>query len=355
MSIEKKIAFILKNASGIGNVKGRKIIDSVDKTDLDSFIDSVKNLVSAKDYEAICDAVKNIDFEEIEDDLYKREIGVIVYGEKDYPDSLVRYDDMPIVLYYKGDKSLLNERSIAVVGTRFPSSYGMRATEEFTKVLAGELCIVSGMAKGVDSCAHRAALEAGGKTIAVLGCGVDVVYPSNNYELYRNVINKGLLISEYDPDERADAYNFPSRNRIISGLSGGVLVTEAGEKSGTMHTVKCAEKQGKPVYCVPGSIYSQTSIGCNALIRDGKGIAVVTAYDIFRDQGIAIKDNKKSEIPLDNDVQTVYGILRQRGESHFDELIEETELSVPKLSAALIKGEALGMFTKTKSNFWSVY
>ena len=350
-----KIAYILKKSSGIGNVKGRKIMDRADVTDYNSFLSSVKELVSDKEYESICEVAKAIDFNRLEEELFHREIGLIAYGENDYPDSLVRYDDMPILFYYKGDKSLLNAKSIAVVGTRFPSSYGVKATEEFVKTLSEEFCIVSGMARGVDSVAHRAALSASGKTIAVLGCGVDVVYPSNNYELYRNVINNGLLISEYDPDERADAYNFPSRNRIISGLSTGVLVIEAGEKSGTMHTVKCAEKQGKPIYCVPGSIYSQTSIGCNALIRDGKGIAVVSAYDIFRDQGIAIKDKNTPDIPKDNDVMAVYDILRQKGESHFDELIEETELTVPKLSAALIKGEALGLFTKTKSNFWSVY
>lgn len=355
MSMNARIAYILSKANGIGCVKGRKIMDGADCSDLDSFLNSVSYFVTDKENEAIREAIKKIKIDKWEEELYAKETGVIAYKDADYPDSLVRYDDMPVLLYYKGDKSLLKEKSIAIVGTRFPSNYGVRVTEEFAKVLTEEYCIVSGMARGVDSCAHKAALAAGGKTIAVLGCGVDVVYPSNNYELYRNVINNGLIISEYEPDVRADAYNFPSRNRIISGLSSGVLVTEAGEKSGTMHTVRCAEKQGKPVYCVPGSIYSNTSVGCNALIRDGKAMAVVDAYDVFRDQGIATKKQRNDQIPLDNDVETVYGILRQRGESHFDELIEETELTVPKLSAALIKGEALGLLTKTKSNFWSVY
>ena len=355
MTVLQQIAYALKKAQGFGNVKSRRLLSYADCTDRSSFLTSARNLVSEKDYEAISDAFLSVDFAKTEKELEDRGIRLIAYGEENYPESLMPYEDMPILLYCKGDISLLSYPSIAVVGTRFPSSYGKKATEEFVKKLTEYYCIVSGLARGIDACAHKAALENNGKTVAVLGCGVDVIYPSGNYELYNEIEKKGLLISEYEPDDKADAYNFPSRNRIISGLSGGVLVAEAGEKSGTMHTVKCAEKQGKPVYCVPGSIFSKTSDGCNSLIRDGKAMAVTSAVDVLNDRGVEIKKENVGSVPMDEDVQMVYGILRERGESHFDELADETGLSIPKLSAALIKGEAIGLFTKTKSNFWSVY
>ena len=202
--------------------------------------------------------------------ILKSNIKIINIVDKEYPEKLKQIYAPPITLFAKGDISLLTHKSIAIIGCREPSMYGINVAKKF----ASELCkngidIVSGMARGIDTAGHIGALNANGKSIAVLGCGVDIIYPSENYKVYSELLNRGLIISEYIVGTRPEASNFPQRNRIISGLSDGVLVVEAKQKSGTMITTDFALEQGKELYVIPGNITSLTSEGTNNLIKEG--------------------------------------------------------------------------------------
>ena len=188
-----------------------------------------------------------------------------------YPDSLKQIYDPPKKLYVIGDEKLLNNNSIAIVGSRDNTEYGKKAAKYFAYNLAKEnICIVSGLARGIDSFAHIGTLQAKGKTIAVVGNGLDIVYPKENEKLAQEIIKSGgAIISEYPIGSKPERFHFPARNRIISGLSNGVLVVEAKEKSGSLITADFAIEQGKEVFVVPGNINSLNSVGTNSLIKDG--------------------------------------------------------------------------------------
>ena len=199
-----------------------------------------------------------------------------------YPEKLKNIEDSPKELYCLGNLELLNKKSMAVIGSRNYSEYGKQVTFDFAYSLAQEgICIVSGLAKGIDGFAHSACLKAKGKTIAVLGSGLDVIYPKENEKLYYDILNNGgLIISEYPLGSKPEKWHFPARNRIISGLSDGILVIEARKNSGTNITVDFALDQGKDVFVVPGNIYSKTSDGTNFLMKEG-AIPVTSAQDIL--------------------------------------------------------------------------
>ena len=192
-------------------------------------------------------------------------------GDINYPEKLMHIYGKPQELYVLGNEKLLNEKSIAIVGCRNASEYGMKNAYKFAYELAKKgICIVSGFARGIDTYSHKGAIGAKGNTIAVLGCGLDVVYPPENYELYKHIlINNGAIITEYPLGSKPEKYHFPARNRIISGLSDGVLVVEAKKRSGTLITVEHALEQGKNVYAIPGNITSDNSYGTNELIKEG--------------------------------------------------------------------------------------
>ncbi len=357
---KQKAVYLLSMAKGIGQVKGNKILKSVSNAekicyDIASIRYELLRCITEADYREICVALSTVDFSQIESECTVKGIKVVCLLDEEYPSSLACYDDAPLMLYCKGDVKLLSKDCFAVVGTRFPTKYGIRVTEEFTASLSDRFCIVSGMARGIDSCAHRRALESGGKTIAVLGCGVDVIYPAENRALYRDIVENGLVISEYLPGEAANAHNFPARNRIISALSRAVLITEAGENSGTMITLNYAIEQGKDVFCVPGSIYNKQSQGCNKSIRACQTRAATDVNDIFDELGLSKTENiKPSELQLDFNEDVIISLLTNNGEMHFDELIQHVDLSVSQLNALLLKMMALGLIIKTKNNYWSI-
>ena len=198
-------------------------------------------------------------------------IKTITIGDEAYPENLMHIYGKPQTLYVLGNEKLLDAQSIAIIGCRKASKYGLRNAYEFGYELAKKgICVVSGFARGIDSYAHKGALAAKGATIAVLGCGLDVVYPPENVDLYKQIVmNNGAIITEYPLGSRPEKHHFPARNRIISGLSDGVLVVEAKERSGTLITVEYALEQGKNVYAIPGNITSQNSYGTNELIKEG--------------------------------------------------------------------------------------
>ncbi len=205
----------------------------------------------------------------------RKDVFVLTLHDALYPQRLRNIFDPPLLLYGKGAMpSFDDEAAIAVVGTRSCSPYGLRSAEHFGYSLAREgALVVSGLARGIDASAHEGALRAGGITAAVLGCGPDIAYPAENARLYADILSSGVVLSEYPPGTEARSWHFPVRNRIISGLSVATLVVEAPEKSGALITAATALDQGREVFAVPGPIDARTSLGCNALLRDGAGLA----------------------------------------------------------------------------------
>ena len=216
--------------------------------------------------------------------MNEKNIEIITIKDKEYPDKLKVIYDPPIVLYVKGNKYILNEKSIAIVGCRLCTKYGENVAKKLSYNLSiNNINVISGLAKGIDSFAHKGSLIKNGKTIAVVGCGLDRVYPEENIQLFNQIIkNNGAIISEYIIGTKPLAKNFPRRNRIISGLSDGVVVVEAREKSGTLITVDFALEQGKTIYAVPGNIDNLNAYGTNNLIKQGARI-VTCMEDILED------------------------------------------------------------------------
>lgn len=210
--------------------------------------------------------------------MQRNNIDIISIEDEEYPNLLKQIYDPPISLYIKGNKDILNYPSMAIVGCREASDYGKKAAKYFAYNLANQnINIISGLAKGVDSYAHIGTLSTCGKTVAVVGNGLDTVYPTENKYLFERILeNRGAIISEYPLGIKAEKMNFPARNRIISGMSKGVIVIEAKEKSGTLITVDFALEQGRDVYVVPGNINSINSVGTNELIK--QGAKMVTTY-----------------------------------------------------------------------------
>jgi len=212
----------------------------------------------------------SVDLDREEDRARRACDGVLAITDPGYPPLLGQIHDPPPILFYRGDPAVASAPAVAVVGTRRSSPYGERMARAFARDLAARgIAVVSGLARGIDSAAHRGALEAGGATTAVLGCGVDVIYPAVNAPLQREIADKGVVLSEFLPGVRPLAGHFPARNRIISGLSLGVVVIEAGRRSGALVTARCALEQGREVMCVPGPVSGGRFAGSHALVRDG--------------------------------------------------------------------------------------
>lgn len=284
------------------------------------------------------------------------DISYVYPGHACYPERLYDIPDPPMLLFTSGDKELLREinPAIAVVGARKASTYGRTMTDR----LAGELAaagvtIVSGMALGVDGTAHRAALAAGGRTIAVLGSGINVPYPRENYDIYHDIRSGGgVVISENGLDVKPEAFRFPYRNRIISGLSDGVLVVEAREKSGSLITADQALEQGRDVYALPGRVTDSCSSGCNALIRMG-AMCVTSSVDILDELGIEAPDgeslNKKLLAPSE---KKVYSCVRLESR-HIDDICLEAGIGVSEAAQILYELERKKLVKQIIRNYYS--
>ena len=222
--------------------------------------------------------------EEILVDCAAKDIFVVTVQDAAYPARLCEIYNAPLLLYGKGAMPLFDdEAAVTVVGTRDRTPYGVQVAEELGYELAKRgAVVVSGLAKGIDAAAHRGALRAGGFTAAILGCGVDVVYPAENRRLYEDILATGVILSEYPPGTRPEGWHFPERNRIMSGLSLATVVVEADRDSGALITARAALEQGRDVFAVPGPIHAPQSRGCNELIRDGAGL-VTCGWDILQE------------------------------------------------------------------------
>ncbi len=281
--------------------------------------------------------------------------GAVARGDAEYPDCLEEIDVPPAILYYKGDIGLLKTVCLGVVGTREPSRYGRDYTEKFVEVLAKcSLTIVSGMARGIDTIAHRVTLQNDGKTIAVLGSGIDVIYPANNVQLYEDIARDGLIISEYPIGTPSLAYNFPERNRIISGLSKGILIPEAGLKSGSLITADYAIKQNRELFIIPSALNSPRGQGCNKLLKSCQGAIVLSPDDVISALGIKKQPEKRaSAMQLDFLEEKLIDALSY-SEMHFDDLVDLTGLGVSDLNALLVRMEIVGLIRKLDNNYYGV-
>ena len=243
-----------------------------------------KSGISLKDAEKITKKEYRNNLKKYLDYMQKNNIDIITINDKFYPIRLKQIYDPPVVIYLRGNKNILNDKSVAIVGSRICTNYGKETARKIAYDLSkNSINIISGLAKGIDANSHIGSLQAKGKTIGVMGCGLDRVYPRENEKLFNDIIKLGgAVISEYVVGTRPLAKNFPRRNRIISGMSDGVLVVEAKEKSGTLITVDFALEQGKELYCIPGNIDSPNSYGTNEFIKQGAKL-VTNAQDILED------------------------------------------------------------------------
>jgi len=262
-----------------------------------------------------------------------------------YPSRLKEIYDYPPVLYVRGKLPADDEPCLAIVGTRRPTVYGRQVTEEIVADLArSSITIISGLARGIDSVAHRTALDAGGKTVAVFGSGLDIVYPGENAKLAQAIAEHGALVSEYPLGVKPKAENFPLRNRIMSGLSLGVLVVEAGERSGALITAQQAMEQNREVFAVPGSILSPASQGTNRLIQEGAKL-VRNHTDILEELNltIVVQQAEIKEFSPANEVESA--ILKQLGPepNHIDEICRRSGLTMPEVSSTLAMLELKGI------------
>jgi DNA processing protein len=268
----------------------------------------------------------------------------ITLADDTYPALLREIPDPPLALHLRGDRTLLARAAIAVVGSRRASPYGINVARELSRRLASDaaLVIVSGLARGVDTAAHQAALDAGGTTIAVLGTGIDVVYPRSNRRLFDRIATEGLIVSEFPPGTPPLALNFPMRNRVISGLCTGTLIVEATSRSGSLITARMAAEQGREVFAVPGSIFSEGSEGTHRLIQYGAKLVHDVGDIVCELPGMTDVKTKPVVPVLAPELREVFAVLSRDEGTHVDVAATRLGRSVAAIAEALLRLELDG-------------
>jgi DNA processing protein len=279
----------------------------------------------------------------------------LIYDEPDYPDLLRHTGQPPPVVYLCGNSALLEMASVAMVGSRAATSYGRRVGWTIARDLAGAgMCVVSGLALGIDAAAHRGALDADGATIGVLGCGLDVVYPRGNRHLYEGLRRSGLLLSEYPLGTRPEGFRFPARNRIIAGLCGAVVVVEASKKSGSLITVQHALEQGREIFAVPGQVDSLKSAGTHWLVQQGAGLAV-SAADVINQLNVGHRSpatltaSGRPGADLDQKLAAVLSLIEPYPQTR-DALLQRSGLSAAEFNEVILTLELEGMVETSPGN-----
>jgi DNA processing protein len=293
--------------------------------------------------------------------ISKADCAAIAYDSDEYPPLLKQIPDAPLLLYVRGDVSVLSRYAVAMVGSRRPSAYGSSVAHRLAHDLAErQLVVTSGLARGVDSASHRGALEAKGKTVAVLGSGIDVIYPRENKKLADDIAQSGALVSEFPLGTGPTPQNFPIRNRIISGLSLGVVVVEAAEYSGSLITARLALEQNREVYAVPGNVTSAQSFGPNHLIKQGAKlvdqwmdvveefpaevrIQLLPPAETIETQPIGVQSATLFEASLTPDQKAVFETLRADKASFVDEIVGAAKIPHPRVLGTLLELEMNGL------------
>jgi len=296
---------------------------------------------------------EKIDLDHLLEVLDKNKIGFLTVFDEDYPGPLKNISDPPPVLYYKGELNF-SYPAVAIVGARGCSNYGKKVAENFACQLAERgVVVISGLARGIDTYAHIGALRAKGKTIAVIACGLDIVYPPENKKLYMEIQHEGSLLSEYPPGVEPLSGHFPQRNRIISGLSQGILVVEAADRSGSLITAAIAREQGRKLFAIPGNIDRPQSRGCNKLIKEGAKLVtkvedVLEELFLYRgDLDISNGKNKEITYPvLSPEEKEVLKLFEKELELTVDEIIRLTEKSPATVNTILLQLELKGLLSR---------
>lgn len=305
--------------------------------------------LGAKTVQALLEARKSIDPDREIERILQAGISIATLEDPQYPRKLLSIEFPPPVFYYKGSLEEQDDCAVAVVGTRHVTSYGRQVAGELGRFLArNNITVISGLARGVDAVAHEAALAEGGRTLAVLGSGVDVIYPPEHRALAERIMANGALLSDYYPGTPPEGVNFPPRNRIISGLSTAVVIVEAGERSGALITAEFAATQGREVFAVPGSIYAFRSKGTNRLIRDGALplLDYRELLDALNLQQIDEYRYAKKVLP-ENDIELLLMEILKNEPMHIDEIKATVGLPMEKVSAALVMMKLKGLVKET--------
>ncbi len=264
-------------------------------------------------------------------------------GQPVYPALLKEIRDYPKELYYIGDPKLLEEKCVSIVGSRKTNQYGRSTAYSFGKALGQRgITVVSGMAVGIDTCAHEGALQEKGNTAAVLACGLDLCYPQRNRELKGKIESAGIVLSEYPPGTAAQRYYFPQRNRIISGLSPLTVVVQAGNRSGALITAELAADQGRDVGAVPGNIDSEYNLGSNKLLREG-AFALTGVQDLLEASGVSVLSEPEAERMLSDEEKQLYFLLCSHGEMSLDQLAFYLKKPVNEVGSLAIVMEMKGI------------
>ena len=273
----------------------------------------------------------------------KKRIQRMTSGQPVYPALLKEIRDYPKELYYIGDPKLLEEKCVSIVGSRKTNQYGRSTAYSFGKALGQRgITVVSGMAVGIDTCAHEGALQEKGNTAAVLACGLDLCYPPRNRELKGKIESAGIVLSEYPPGTAAQRYYFPQRNRIISGLSPLTAVVQAGNRSGALITAELAADQGRDVGAVPGNIDSEYNLGSNKLLREG-AFALTGVQDLLEASGVSVLSEPEAERMLSDEEKQLYFLLCSHGEMSLDQLAFYLKKPVNEVGSLAIVMEMKGI------------
>lgn len=356
MDYTNKDALIWLNAINFSN---NKIINLKNKIDLKEIFDFDKEkfvkdgILSHKDalkIKSTMDFNKLSSYKEFYDSIGCK---IITIYDDNYPKRLRDIEDAPQILYVRGEITDDDFYSLAIVGSRKLSDYGRESASFIAREIASlGITVVSGMADGADGIAHRESLKAGGRTIAVMGTGIDVIYPSKNKDLYYDIPSHGAVITEFPLHTKGVPYNFPRRNRIISGLSLGVVVVEAKERSGTLITASYAGEQGRDVFAIPGNINSIYSKGTNKLIQDGAHL-IMSADDIIEEiNELRLRsENSKNEVNEVNNINALQAMIinvLSEGEASIDTLLQKTGLNISELQVSLTELELMDLVISTR-------
>ncbi|HZU86100.1 MAG TPA: DNA-processing protein DprA [Anaerolineaceae bacterium] len=333
---------------GIGSVRLRGLLDFFGRLDLawEAPADGLRAAgLPAKVVEQVLKLRSELDLDKELETIHRKGIRVMTWEDVDYPRRLREIDQPPPVLYWLGSYEPEDDWAISIVGTRRVTAYGRQVTDELASFLAhNSVTVVSGMARGVDGIAHDTAMRHGGRTLAVLGCGVDVVYPPEHRKLAERIAAQGALISDYAPGTPPDAVNFPPRNRIISGLSPATVVVEADKESGALITAEFATSQGRDVFAVPGNINQPQSRGTNMLIARGAH-PMLRPQDVLEVVGMQYVQEERAARQLLPADKVEASLLRVLGTQplHIDEIRNLSALPIEKVSATLTMMELKGM------------
>ena len=374
-ALTRKLQWLaLSMTPGVGAGRGRKLVERFGGTDR-LFSASLTELEAAGLPAAAAQSLALGKSLELASDEYDRAreagVSIVAPGDTEFPKQLLEIYDPPLVLYLKGNAEIIDKPGIAVVGTRHPTPYGVGMAERLACDLAAKgLVIFSGMARGVDSAAHRGAISAHGSTVAIWGTGIDEVYPKENRKLSEQILETGgAILSEFPLGTFPAPQNFPIRNRLISGISIGVLVIEAGEYSGTRVTARCALEQGREVLAVPGNVTNKMSWGPNTLIKQGAAL-VATWEDVWEalpaDTRLALTpppqpaSETEASASLFQGAQLpphekrVLGLLRSDESTHIDQLVERlsSHLSSSEIFAALFELEMSGNIRQLPGKYY---